>query len=55
MRIAEIIYTHPALKELHVNLKSKRNVSEILKQKEISRNLNLVIYFSNPPTSLACY
>ena len=47
--ILEIVRTHTALRELHIELMSKRKISEIIKQKKITRNLNLVIYISGLP------
>lgn len=49
--IRTIIFTCPELRELHMEMVNKAAVCEILKQKKISRNLNLVIYFSGLPIS----
>lgn len=44
--IQTIIRNYTALRELHIKLMNRSAVCEILKQRKIARNLNLVIYFS---------
>ena len=43
------ISTHPALKELQIQLVDKATALELLKQKRIAQNLNLVFYLSGFP------
>ena len=45
----EIIRTHPALRELHIQLMKAIDVREIVKQKKVSRNLDLIIYLHGLP------